>query len=374
MQESVARQAPDRLLEELGEGIALAKCRICGCMRDALEAIGDAFPISAVKEGESGRELIEQWKQSMQPIKYACLGCAHCYPAEAMNLFDRAFPHALHGAPTSCSFMDRGAEWPPVAGDYTILDPKAPVAISTLGSVGLADEIASASPGGVCIVGKTETENIGIDKLVRNVAANDTIRFLVIAGVDPAGHLPGQTLISLSKNGVDESMRVIGPAGKRPVLRNTTSTDVDMFRRRVQVIDMRGCIEATAILDRVATLSSAAPACGCSGSCDESGASGVHAVPVIPVQAVDSRPIRLDKAGYFVILPQAKKGTIVVEHYSYDDLLLHSIEGKDAKSLCSAVIDPGWVTLLSHAAYLGKELEKAELSIRYGFPYVQDGA
>jgi len=38
------------------------------------------------------------------------------------------------------------------------------------------------------------------------------------------------------------------------------------------------------------------------------------------------------------------------------------------------IINNKWVTELSHAAYLGKELTKAELSITKGFKFVQDGA
>jgi len=38
------------------------------------------------------------------------------------------------------------------------------------------------------------------------------------------------------------------------------------------------------------------------------------------------------------------------------------------------IVDDGWVTELSHAAYLGKELARAELSLQLGFRYVQDGA
>ncbi len=38
------------------------------------------------------------------------------------------------------------------------------------------------------------------------------------------------------------------------------------------------------------------------------------------------------------------------------------------------MIENGWVTEFTHATYLGKELEKAELSIKLGFKYVQDGA
>ena len=82
----------------------------------------------------------------------------------------------------------------------------------------------------------------------------------------------------------------------------------------------------------------------------------------------------MDKAGYFVVLLQADKGTILVEHYGYDDKLLQAIEGKDARSLYWTIIENNWVTQLSHSAYLGKELTKAELSLKYGFKYIQDGA
>ncbi len=50
------------------------------------------------------------------------------------------------------------------------------------------------------------------------------------------------------------------------------------------------------------------------------------------------------------------------------------IEGKDARSVYATIIANGWVTQLSHAAYLGKELARAEISLYRGVPYVQDGA
>ena len=84
--------------------------------------------------------------------------------------------------------------------------------------------------------------------------------------------------------------------------------------------------------------------------------------------------INMDRAGYFVIIPQPQKKTIVVEHYTYDNLLRHIIEGKDARSIYHTIIEQKWVTQLDHAAYLGKELMKAELSIKIGFHYIQDGA
>lgn len=82
----------------------------------------------------------------------------------------------------------------------------------------------------------------------------------------------------------------------------------------------------------------------------------------------------MDKAGYFVILLQPDRCVIIVEHYDYENRLLRVIEGKDARSIYSTIVRNGWVTQLSHAAYLGKELARAEASLHDGSKYVQDGA
>ena len=62
------------------------------------------------------------------------------------------------------------------------------------------------------------------------------------------------------------------------------------------------------------------------------------------------------------------------ELYFYDNELLQIIEDKDARSLYWTIIENNWVTQLSHGAYLGKELAKAELSLVHSFKFVQDGA
>ena len=81
----------------------------------------------------------------------------------------------------------------------------------------------------------------------------------------------------------------------------------------------------------------------------------------------------MDKAGYFVVLPLPDKKVINVEHYTYDNTLMRMIEGENARALYKTIIANGWVSELSHAAYLGKELAKAELSLTHGIPYIQDG-
>jgi tetrahydromethanopterin S-methyltransferase subunit A len=84
--------------------------------------------------------------------------------------------------------------------------------------------------------------------------------------------------------------------------------------------------------------------------------------------------VKLDKAGYFVILPSKKNGSILVEHYSYDNKFLRKIRGRNSRDIYFTIINNKWVTELSHAAYLGKELARAELSLKKGFKFVQDGA
>jgi tetrahydromethanopterin S-methyltransferase subunit A len=87
---------------------------------------------------------------------------------------------------------------------------------------------------------------------------------------------------------------------------------------------------------------------------------------------VDPASIKLDPAGYFVIYIAGD--VLAVEHYSYREELLRVIEGRDARGLYLTLIGNGWVSRLDHAAYLGKELARAESSMKSGLPFVQDGA
>jgi tetrahydromethanopterin S-methyltransferase subunit A len=84
--------------------------------------------------------------------------------------------------------------------------------------------------------------------------------------------------------------------------------------------------------------------------------------------------VKLDPAGYFVIYPIAERGVIHLEHYGYDNQLLHTLEGASPRAIYLKIIEQGWVTEMSHAAYLGKELIKAEFSLRIGIDYKQDAA
>ncbi len=84
--------------------------------------------------------------------------------------------------------------------------------------------------------------------------------------------------------------------------------------------------------------------------------------------------MKLDPAGYFVIYPMAERGVIQVEHYGYDNRLLRTLESASPRALYLKIIAESWVTEMSHAAYLGKELEKAEISLKTGAVFIQDAA
>ncbi len=366
------KDAAENIRDELSKGMALAKCKKCGCMKETLEALASSLP--TFPSGASLKREVDIWLKQMEPIKYTCLGCTHCFPAEAMNAFNRAFPEAQPLAQLSCSFEVSDQSWPPVVGEYSAFcdGPSCPVAVSTLGSVALAETLVSKRPKELCIIGKTETENIGIDKVIKNTITNLTIRFLILAGKDSEGHQSGRTLHALSENGVDENMKVIGSPSHRPFLRNVTREEVDAFRKQVKVVDMIGCEDSDRIIAKMEELSENLSSCGCE-TCSDTEKSG-HVATAQVIRADVSAHVEMDKAGYFVVFPQTEKGTIIVEHYSYENRLLRAIEGETARSLYSTIIRNGWITQFSHAAYLGKELEKAELSMKMGFKYVQDGA
>ena len=56
--------------------------------------------------------------------------------------------------------------------------------------------LANRKPEGLAIVGTMHTENLGIERVIKNVLANPHIRFLLLCGEDTqqaVGHLPGQS-------------------------------------------------------------------------------------------------------------------------------------------------------------------------------------
>ncbi len=273
---------------------------------------------------------------------------------------------------TFASTRAKRKTWPYVPGTYFITDRTAPVAVTTLGSVALAEAVSRNPPRGLCIVGKVETENIGIEKIIKNVLSNPAIRYLVCAGNEPPKHLTGATMMALFANGIDESNRILESPAMRPILSNTSATEVLAFRERVEPIDMIGCTDVSAIHARVVELAKTADAKPAFEVKTRDIPAEQEEVERVVAVGTDPRRIKLDKAGYFVI--NIEGNALLVEHYSYKNKLIRVVEGRDARSIYLTLIRNGWVSQLDHAAYMGKELARAEWSMEHGLRFVQDGA
>lgn len=347
-------------VSQLGEAAGAKKCWTCGCLHSSLNSIEQSFP-----DGTKPKELtgvIGSARSRLKDIKYDCLGCEVCYPAIAMN----ALSVDVDACPTDT--VEEREGWPPLPGSYTTLRYQAPVAVCTLTNESLASQIAKNATDELAIVGTLQTENLGIERLILNTLANPNIRFLILCGEDSQktiGHLPGQSLVALAQSGVDERMRIVGAKGKRPRLRNITPETVEHFRRTVEVLDHVGEEAASTILAAVAETALRNPG----------PAQPFASARVVPCLAgyVPERMVS-DPAGYFVVYPDRARGGLSLEHYRNDGVLDLVIEGKAAAELYSAAIDKELLSRLDHAAYLGRELARAERALETGDAYVQDRA
>ena len=128
--------------------------------------------------------------------------------------------------------MIQSSGWPPLRGDYTVRDPEGRVAAVTLAS--------SMRLPGAAIYGPCRTENLGVEKVVINIISNPNIRYLVVCGAESKGHLPGDAIIALHRNGVDESRRIIGAKGAIPFIENLPISAIERFRLQVEIVDKRG--------------------------------------------------------------------------------------------------------------------------------------
>ena len=256
--------------------------------------------------------------------------------------------------------------WPVQPGDYVVLNPKKAVAVAVLGSVDIDGLRSGLMGSGVAIIGSITTENLGVEHLVKNLIANPFIRHLAIWGEDVEGHRPGNALLNLLRNGIDKPRRIIGARGARPVLKNVTDEEVRHFRQQITVVDLIGRKEVDDLTRQLAVLRRQPV---------QPYEVGLK-VDLVEIQtAAPARRLKLDPKGYFVVMVmKGRENPLLVEHYSNDGVLQNLVEGKDSASICATLIEKKLVSQLDHAAYLGRELVKAEVSIRMDARYQQDRA
>ena len=87
----------------------------------------------------------------------------------------------------------------------------------------------------------------------------------------------------------------------------------------------------------------------------------------------------MDPKGYFIIGIDRDKDLIRVGYCKFTKLgnkpindMVAEIFGKTAIEITNTLIRENYISTLQHAADMGIELHKAELSLRYGFKYIQD--
>lgn len=258
---------------------------------------------------------------------------------------------------------------PAIVGDVVFGNPDSPVAVCTLASRALLPELAGCSE--IAVAGRVFTENVGIERMVQNLAAFGSVRYLIVCGRETP-HKVGQTILALHRDGLDAGGRVIGSEAPDPLMPNLTAEQLSVFQTGVQVVDMIGETDVVAIVDRARALA-AEPQLVTSPIATETATATAdpHVERVAAVRSPNDA-WAFDPIGYFLIFVDRPAGSLRVEQYTQEHRLVRIVEGTSAEAICHTIERLGQVTLLAHAMYLGRELAKAEAALRLGLDYDQD--
>src|SRR5215471_16829947 len=187
-------------------------------------------------------------------------------------------------------------KWPVIAGTYQVGDPRGPVAVCALNSEKLVTPLVGLP--GVAIAGIVYTANLGISRIITNLTANPSIRFLLICGRDSPIFKPGQSLAALAERGINEDRRIIGAEGYEPVLTTNAPDQVQQFRRQVEVLDWTGEEDVEALKTQIGALFARNPGPLKVGEVSAS----QPAEKFEPIRPGGTRePLIYDPKGYFVI-------------------------------------------------------------------------
>lgn len=403
--------------EELDRVRHIKKCTSCECLLDVLEAIRADIADLDSAEAETARADFQAWWAVGNAKRHRCPGCEPCLPTAPYTQLNAALASSGMTAPStaaagcaggSCACGsacattseptlkdeegeeeekderaratagadDAPEKWPVVEGNYVVGDPAASVAICTLADDDLMRELAAVGvTSRVAIIGTLATENLGVEHVVRNLAANPSIRTLVLCGRDSRGHHAGQALLSLKQGGIDAQRRIVGALGSRAVLKNVTDAEVDAFRGRVTLVNEMGTQDVNRITRVIEVcLPKGTPASAPAILTPIFLPPRRSAPKVIEARAQERREWVHDPEGFFVILLDRGAGAIVCEHYTKDSVHDESIRGSRAADVANTAVRRGLLSRLDHAAYLGRELAKAESALALNLPYTQDEA
>ncbi len=88
----------------------------------------------------------------------------------------------------------------------------------------------------------------------------------------------------------------------------------------------------------------------------------------------DLKEFVIDPAGYFLIRVNRKMGLIEAGFCKSRNIVELKITGKKAIDIYQTVLKEKIITRPDHAAYLGRELAKAEIALENNLDYVQDNS
>lgn len=89
------------------------------------------------------------------------------------------------------------------------------------------------------------------------------------------------------------------------------------------------------------------------------------------IKAKEKKGHNLDK-GYFEIGIDRQKEKIIATYYNKKHKPTLSIKGKEAETISDTIKEKGLIKEIGHALYLGRELKKAEISLKTNKNYIQE--
>jgi len=130
--------------------------------------------------------------------------------------------------------------YPPEEGRYVRGNDFSPVAVCVIldnfdfqTPPELTELVMAGIDSGAALAGTLQTENIGMEKMICNIVANPNIRYIILCGRESAGHLTGESLLALHKNGIDENRQIIGTEAPTPYLYNLPLEIIQRFNKQI---------------------------------------------------------------------------------------------------------------------------------------------
>jgi len=130
------------------------------------------------------------------------------------------------------------------------------ISLCTLSSIDLLIKISKLPiMDNLIIAGRLYSENKGIDQMISYCVNDYRLKYIILCGKDTKGHYPGDALINLIENGIDDNGKILGTIAPSPFL-CSHKNDIAAFKKQVSIIDMRGCFDIDKVSEVVYMLSS----------------------------------------------------------------------------------------------------------------------